>query len=277
MPYSLASGPHARAVYGSAMTSPVQNPPAVARPFAFGGSFVGTLHERIGLPCQDACCELRIDPDQLVISVADGLGSAERADEGAVLAANSACKAVTEALAESAEIGAAAEAGVRAAREALERQAEGKDCELRNFATTLIVAVAQGDSLQVAQIGDGAVVAALEDELDLVSGPGDSEYVNEVTPLTSDYWESALQISELRSGVRCFAVFTDGCQRAALKRERSGFVAFPGFFTPVFEFALGLAEPDSGSIAIEQLLKSAKFRDNCEDDSTLVIGVLENG
>jgi hypothetical protein len=259
------------------MTSPVQNLPAVARPFAFGGSFVGTLHERIGLPCQDACCEERIAPNQLVVTVADGLGSAKRADEGAVLAATSACKAVKLALANSAAIGEAAEAGVRAAREALERQAEGKDCELRSFATTLIVAVAQDDALQVAQIGDGAVVAMVEGDLELVSGPGDSEYVNEVTPLTSELWESALQISELRSGVRCFAAFSDGCQRAALKRERGCFVAFPGFFTPVFEFALGLAEPDSGSIAIEQLLKSAKFRDNCEDDSTLVIGVLENG
>jgi hypothetical protein len=259
------------------MTSPVQNPPAVARPFAFGGSFVGPLHEQIGLPCQDACCERRIAPNQLVIAVADGLGSADRADEGAILAANSACKAVALALAESVEIGAAAEAGVRAAREALELQAAGKSCELRSLATTLIVAVAQGDALQVAHIGDGAVVAAIGDDLDLVSGPGDSEYVNEVTPLTSELWESALEISEVRRGVRCFAVFSDGCQRAALKREQGNFVAFPGFFSPVFEFALGLAEPDSGSIAIEQLLKSTKFRDNCEDDSTLVIGVLENG
>ena len=257
---------------GGAILPAMPNP----RPFAFGGSFVGTLHERIGLPCQDACCELRIAPNRLVVAVADGLGSAERADEGAVLAANAACKAVSDALAESASIGEAAETGVRSAREALELQAKGKDCELRNFATTLIVAVAEDQQLQVAHVGDGAVVA-LADELDLVSGPGESEYVNEVTPLTSDQWEEALAISEARSGVRAFAVFSDGCQRAALQRKSGNFVAFEGFFSPIFEFSLGLADPNTGSIAIEELLKSAKFRDNCEDDSTLVIGVLENG
>ncbi len=256
-----------RAVYLTRMSNP--------RPFAFGGSFIGPLHERMGLPCQDACCERRIDANQLVVAVADGLGSAERAEEGAILAANAACKAVAEALADSADLGAAAVAGLRQARSALQRHAEGKGCELRSFATTLIVAVARDDALQVAQIGDGAVVADCAGKLDLTSSPGDSEYVNEVTPLTSDLWEEALRVCELRKNVRCFAVFTDGCQRAALKRNRSEFVPFDGFFAPIFEFALSVSDPQEGSATIEQLLKSAKFRDNSDYDSTLVIGVLE--
>jgi hypothetical protein len=145
---------------------------------------------------------------------------------------------------------------------------------LRELACTIIVVLTYEDTIAVAHVGDGAVVAKTNDGLKLISEPEESEYVNEVVPLTSMEWEKSLRISAKVSGVEGVAVFTDGCQRAALLRTQNGLQPYDRFFEPLFAYAQELDNLIYGEQDIRDLLASQKMSENSEDDKTLVISVL---
>jgi hypothetical protein len=244
----------------------------------FGASVIGPLHVRLGLPCQDACSFRSLEGESAVIAVADGLGSASRSEVGAQLAVEAACRTATEILERPGpeeSLGDVVKAAVTAARSALEQRVGEDGVDLRDLACTLIVVAVRRDRIATAHIGDGAVVADAPPGLLLVSAPGDSEYANEVTPLTSDDWESSLRIIPLVVSVRSFAVLTDGCQRAALRKVRYGFEPFEPFFSPIFAYARGLADTAEGDEEVRALLSSAKVRGNSEDDKTLVVATIQ--
>jgi hypothetical protein len=162
----------------------------------------------------------------------------------------------------------------QAARRALEAKAAEDQCALRDLACTIIIAVARKDQLAVVHIGDGAVVAQTDNGLQLVSGPGESEYSNEVMPLTSSHWEDELRFSSVITGIRCVAVFTDGCQRAAFRKSADRVVPFEGFLCPIFAYASELQDQLVAEQEIRSLLMSNKLCENSEDDKTLVVAVL---
>lgn len=194
------------------------------KPYVFGATVAGPLHIERGIVCQDAHACKALGEKMLAIAVADGLGSARRSDLGAKTAVSAAMRMLAGRLAAESEELSEEEAAhlVRAtaqsARTALESLAGEEGDELRTFACTLIVILASEASVVVAHIGDGGVVAAMADGLKVVSSPGAAEYANEVVPLTSEHWESALRVSYCREDISCLAAFTDGCQRAALRR-----------------------------------------------------------
>jgi hypothetical protein len=245
-------------------------------PNGFGSSVVGALHERDGLPCQDAYAMIRVEPDTLVVAVADGLGSARHSAHGSGTAARIAAESVAAGLRSgiNADPSELAEAGIVSARLQLEQEAEALGCELRDLGTTRLVAIAVQQMLVAAQIGDGAVVANQPQGAGLVMPPTENEYTNEVDPLTMNDWHGQIRVSALWPECNAFAVFTDGCQRAALQRANGDWRAFPGFFRPLFSFARTVAAPEDGEIALRELLESDKVCANCDDDKTLVIGVL---
>ena len=111
--------------------------------------------------------------------------------------------------------------------------------------------------------------------LSLISSPGESEYTNEVVPLTSKEWQDSLRIASGESPIRGIAVFTDGCQRAAFRKEEDALVPFEGFFTPVFNYARKVTDAATGASEIAELLASAKLCEHSDDDKTLVVGVVE--
>lgn len=232
----------------------------------------------MGIPCQDAWAYALFESGLVVVAVADGLGSASRSDLGARTATDAAVQAAgargSGGSDEPGALGDIARAAVRAAREALEDRAGREACELRDLACTLIVALLSGDRVAVAHVGDGAVVARCDGALRLASAPAPSEYANEVVPLTTDAWRESIRTQESVSDVRCVAVLTDGCQRAALARRDGDLVPFAGFFDPVFAFAQSLATLEEGEEELRALLASEKVCRNSEDDKTLVIAVL---
>lgn len=250
-------------------------PPPV--PVAFGSSVIGEQHQRTDLPCQDAHAFAALHPSTLIVAVADGLGSASESAHGATIAARVAVDVIAQGIREKidADLTELAEAGIYAARQQLELEAEHLPCQLRDLATTLIVAVAVEQTLAVAQIGDGAVVAEQSSGPALILAPTDSEYVNEVDPLTMDNWQDRIRVSPLWPECLAFAAFTDGCQRAALKRDQQNWQAFPGFFRPLFAYARTVQTAAEGQQELDELLLSEKVCDNCDDDKTLVIGVLD--
>ena len=245
----------------------------------FGTSVIGPLHIQLGIPCQDACAYEILPFDWGIIAVADGLGSASKSDIGAKIAVEAAVKAgkefITKKKNDEIIYDEILREAVFSARKSLETKANEEQCNLRDLACTIIIVVNYKDTISVAHIGDGAVVAKTKDNLKLISGPGESEYVNEVVPLTSKEWEKSLRISPIISNIECVAVFTDGCQRAALLRTQNDVLPYDQFFRPLFSYAQEeLDDLSQGEEDIRNLLASHKMCDNSEDDKTLVISVL---
>lgn len=250
-------------------------------PYVFGASVVGPLHVRNDLPCQDACSYQVLPSGWVVIAVADGLGSARRSEVGAVTAVTGTIEGIRRLLAEpsgyEASLPDAARNGVYSARAALETKASELGLDLRELACTMIVVVGRARSVSVAHVGDGAVVGLVESQLILLSGPGESEYVNEVVPLTADSWEAAVRVTTEITGLQCVAAFTDGCQRAALLRSEGGLEPFARFFLPLFAYAQEVQDVEVGSDEIAEFLSSERLNAHFDDDKTLVVAVLDRG
>jgi len=237
------------------------------------------MHLQREMPCQDACAYAATAEDAIVIAVADGLGSAARSDAGASLAVASAFRSCMTALGSGSDGERGLVEVVRSAatnaREELERHAQDESCNLRDLGCTLIVSIAMRGQFAVAHIGDGAVVGEIDGVLSLISGPGESEYTNEVVPLTSKEWQDSLRIASGESSIGGIAVFTDGCQRAGFRKEGDHLVPFAGFFAPVFNYARTVTDAATGASEIAELLASAKLCEHSDDDKTLVVGVIE--
>lgn len=256
----------------------------LATPYFFGASVIGSLHVQLAMPCQDSFAFKTIDKDFAVAAIADGLGSALKADIGAKVAVKSAVESVEKAITATAiathknvDITILAKDAVTAARGALEKRAKTEKCSLRDLACTLLVAITLKDAVAAVHIGDGALVIDTDNGLHLITGPGESEYTNEVTPLTSQDWEESLKSTATVSGVNGIALFTDGCQRAGLKKADNSYTPFEGFFRPLFTYATQIDDFEQANQDIYDLLTSGKLSEHSEDDKTLVLGILPKG
>src|SRR5262249_39917045 len=133
-----------------------------------GASVQGRSHRRANMPCQDAHRWAPAGAGNFVAAVADGAGSSACADIGARLAAESAVDEARTLLGSAVPgndqewIG-LLQAVFRAGRAVLHTQADDFGFSVSDFATTLLVVIATPERLAVGQIGDGAVVARLQD------------------------------------------------------------------------------------------------------------------
>src|SRR5579859_6674515 len=129
-------------------------------------SVVGVSHSRALLPCQDAYRWQTLPGGFLLIAVADGAGSASLADAGAAIAVDAALARMVDLANKMPDDRLVTDDSLaevlRAARCAVATDAAFKDVELREMASTLIVAVVGPHWMGVAQVGDGAVVVANE-------------------------------------------------------------------------------------------------------------------
>jgi len=252
----------------------------LATPYFFGASVTGPLHVQLDMQCQDSFAFKTINEDFAVAAISDGLGSALKADIGAKVAVKSAVKSVErviKATPKNVDITNLAKDAVSAARGALEKRAKTEGCSLRDLACTLLVAITLKDAVAAVHVGDGALVADTDTGFNLITGPEESEYTNEVTPLTSQDWEKSLKSTSTVFGVNGIALFTDGCQRAGLKKVDNRYTPFEGFFGPLFRYATQIDNFEQANQDIYDLLASDKLSKHSEDDKTLVLGILPKG
>lgn len=253
-----------------------ERPAAVlAPPYAVAAAVCGPHHRSVELPCQDAFAAI-IGSNRVVVAVADGLGSARHSHVGASISSQAAVADATARLERGpTRLRTTCRASITSARKQLEAHARETGEELRSYASTLLVVCASGDSLAVAHIGDGAVVGDVGGRLELLSGPGSSEYANEVEPLTSETWRANVRVSGIFSGVTAFVAFTDGCQRAALLKAGTDVTPYPGFLSPLLQHARAASDPATASEELATLLDGPKMTEHSEDDKTLVIAILQ--
>lgn len=247
-------------------------------PYIFGTSVIGPIHKQLDIPCQDACASEVLSGYSIMV-LADGLGSAKKSEIGAKEVVKTAVQTWKSLISEKNNKELNYEQVLReiifSSRKALETRAIDEQCDLHDLACTIIVVLAFEDNIGVAHIGDGAVVAKTDKELLIVSEPGESEYINEVVPLTSKNWEVYLRVVKEINNVECVAVFTDGCQRASLLKTQDGLQPYDQFFNPLFRYAKELEDLKQGEEQIRKFLSSQKMSDTSEDDKTLLISVLK--
>jgi hypothetical protein len=241
-----------------------------------GASVRGLRHEKSGKPCQDAHHWQVTTDNILVATVADGAGSANLAEVGAVEAARAAIEHLSQR--DSKMSWPADETGWRSllmealktAREALVGEAAAKQVLLRELATTLLLVVATPDVVAAAQVGDGAVVLAEgSDNLIALTRPTVSEYLNETTFLTSNDALEMAQIAVHPGGLKQLAMLSDGLQMLALKMP-TGTPHVP-FFLPLLRLVEKAVDASAAQDQLTAFLTSAKVRERADDDLTLLL------
>ncbi len=244
-----------------------------------GASALGTSHARRGQPCQDWQSYRCLPGGGLVVAVADGAGSAglaERGSQRAVEAALDAAALAAQALlankpqVEPTDWNDLMRWVFSQARKAVAARAHSEHHLLRQYATTLSVAVAAGGWLAVAQIGDGAVVVedasgALIAATRLQKG----EYANETHFLTDRGAVKRLETWVDTRPVKALAAMSDGLVRLAL-RLPSGEPHRP-FFAPLFHFIANVTDEPQARQQLADFLSSERVCARTDDDKSLVL------
>jgi hypothetical protein len=256
---------------------------------------VGTAHVRRGLPCQDACrCEelaTAAGEPLLLALVADGAGSAPRAEIGSRLA----CDLVqAELRAFFAAGGALGDLSRQAVEDLLARlqgavavRAEADGCRVRDYACTLLAAVVGTDRAVFFQVGDGAIVVsaaaggaegpAAESpgqetaaEYGWVFWPGSGEYENVTFFATEPDAKEHLEWDLLLRPIEEIALFSDGLQRLAL-HYASRTVHAPFFRSKLSVLSESAASPEALAAGLSNFLASPEVDLRTDDDRTLVL------
>jgi len=242
-------------------------------------SVQGRSHEQRDLPCQDAGAVTVTDDGVLIAVVADGAGSALRAEEGSALAVERALASLAQAVIsgplDAKALEAATAAAFTAARVALEEHAATARAPIADFHTTLLSAVVSGDTVTVGHIGDGVVVIEnAGGELETIALPEHGEYANSTYFLTQmPQLADRLHIRSLDRSARAIALTSDGLLDVAFSDPYATCAPWESFFTPLFERIR--REPPALDLTpkLAGLLRSAKIRNQTSDDVTLVIAV----
>jgi hypothetical protein len=245
-----------------------------------GVSVQGYSHLRDGMECQDAYRHTFVaTPGAHVLAVADGAGSRARSAEGAALAVGLANSLLAQRLGSACApdttdswrslLGAAYEQIVSAFLAAIERMGPDRG----EFAATLTAVVLSPPWIGVASIGDGFVIARVDnpdgtDGFHLVSFAASAgEYVNETVFLTS---KGALE----RVCINCLydpeltavMLSTDGLVPAAIRQQGGRRRPNRSFLEPVFG-----ALDDPAEIA--RFLLEDRISALSADDKTLLMAV----
>jgi hypothetical protein len=240
-----------------------------------GASVQGTSHIKVSLPCQDAYAYKVINDSIIVAAVADGLGSALYAQVGAQLAAAGAITCVEQKLVS--EVPGDEAAWVQLVRDCflsacarLEEEAQKNQAILRDYSTTLILAIVTSDWLVTGHIGDGAVVASLEDSgLVLVSLPKNDEYVNVTYPLTMPDMVNVAEFKACPTRVNALALMSDGMQQVSIHSADN--TPHLPFFEPLFRQLPGVKDMHKASQNLAEFMASDPINSHTDDDKTLVL------
>jgi hypothetical protein len=122
------------------------------------------------------------------------------------------------------------------------------------------------------QIGDGAIVARLDDDSFLtVVSPRPREYLNETTFLTSESFLDEVDYCVLPVAVTGLALLTDGLQMLALNMPQGK--PHPAFFSPLLRQLAGAPAGAATQVQLQRFLQSPRVTSRTDDDLTLILAV----
>ena len=235
-------------------------------------SVAGSGHRARGLPCQDASDVVVLPDGTLLAAVADGAGSAPCSAEGARLAVGTALHVLWDALDDPGphDVPAALTEAFRAARDVIAEVAAAAGRPARDYAATLLVAVAAADALHVAQTGDGAIVVRdAAGGLAAATLPQNGEYANETFFVTTPGGDGPRFRATLPAAAG-LALTTDGLLPIAVDLATTA--PHAPFFAPLLAYVA--AEPDDAARGgLARFLAADRVASRVDDDLTLVLAV----
>ena len=242
-------------------------------------SVLGTAHARASVPVQDTSAAAiftdACGAEILVAAVSDGAGSAAQSHIGAQqacamwleavrcwFAAGGNCVALTEDF---------LPRWIEAFQRHIETTAHDAGFEVEEYACTFLSAVVAPDCVVYFQLGDGAMIEAVEQSYNVVCWPQQGEYANMTNFLTDADAAQKCFVEVRPHAVTELALFTDGIQNLVLDyRTRT---AHAPFFEPLFAWLRPHAAGHSRELseALSVYLNSAKINARTDDDKTLLL------
>jgi len=239
-------------------------------------SLQGSFHTAKGGSCQDSNRVEVLGAESngtLIACVADGAGSAKHSEEGSKLACDSIVQSAISYLESNDSFDEFdEEVALRwcdESRMAIQRDADGRNCKVRELATTLCVAIlSQGRSIFF-QIGDGAIVLENNGIYGVVFWPQSGEYANSTNFLTAENYQQHLEFSTAQDCFSGVALLTDGLERLALLFESE--TPHPPFFDPLFKALRKTDDLESLGLELHRFLQSESVESRSDDDKTLIL------
>ena len=237
----------------------------------------GTSHDRTGTRLQDAyaCYAPSHSLAPFFTIVSDGAGSASFGGQGASLACRSVVVRARSFFARSQSLPSTSEIEdwVDGTRDLISAVATRRKIPTREFAATLVCAIAGPGELIVAHIGDGCVVAqdGSTGEWIAPSWPQHGEYAS-TTFFITDAAELRLRIMRVPMQVASLAIFSDGIERLVL--DMAAMRPFGGFFDSVIRPILatpGVGRDPMLSAQLRAYLSSETVNARTDDDKTLIL------
>lgn len=244
----------------------------------------GTSHVRRREPRQDArqvrCVR---DGDVIIVVVADGAGSAAQGGTGAAVVCRLLAMQAVDELKRTAVTDLKADLlhdWIDTARDLLGNGAARRGRSLRDYATTLLLAISDGRRTITAHVGDGAIVVRQADEgtWDVLSWPATGEYAS-TTYFVTDEPSPQVRINVHDTAITGLALFTDGIERLVL--DLTNKVPHSSWFDRMAApLDRGLNEAGQGvridlplSDALARYLDSDRVCERSDDDKTLTLSV----
>lgn len=238
----------------------------------------GTAHARAGSRRQDAMAAFAAHEGKVIVAIAcDGCGSATHGRTGAKLVAATLARCAKLHLQTADRLPGHVQltAWLENARKRLLVTAARLDLPTRDFATTVVFALSDGQSSIVCHVGDGAAVGrcAISGTWVALSWPAAGEYAGTTDFMTDD--RPVLRATIVEGGIDRLALFTDGLERLALNfREQT---PHPQFFEALdarLPCHHPLGHDVSTSHTLAALLDGEAVCARTDDDKTIIFAAL---
>lgn len=234
----------------------------------------GRGHIKTDTPCQDKTRFL-YENETSVIALADGAGSAVMSHFGAEYVTKRICELLTQQfdIYFNEDDGAAIKRViVGTLMDGLEKLAQDIDCEVKDLASTLLVAAVKDGKYIILHIGDGVIGYVKNEELKIASHPENGEFVNTTVFVTSKDALSTMKMMKGQlNGITGFALMSDGTEASLYnKREKS--------LAPALKKIMDLSQVIKSDCLQSEMERSFEnvIKNSTTDDCSLIILVEED-
>lgn len=244
-------------------------------------SVIGQAHINQQTLCQDRllcrAIETKIDGEVLIAVVADGAGSTAHGQIGA----ETACETFVSQVADFLNSG---NASVESLNEdfgkfwigffqtKIKQIADEKKIEIRDFASTLIGAVAGKNATVFYQVGDGGAVFSTNGQNESYQfgiEPTESEYVNTTEFLTDDAAIESLRFVLINEKIEDLILFSDGIFAVAVDYQKNK--PHEPFLMPMIAPLRNGNSANGLNEKLANFLASPKLNEKTDDDKTIIL------
>jgi len=183
---------------------------------------IGKSHIKAKKVCQDKT--FTYTQNNLVVSaLADGAGSYEYSDIGAIIACKSICKYIGDNFDELINISNANEVITMIVNHVVEEivaKADEMNCDKDKLSSTLLCVAIKNDDVIVFHVGDGLIAGLKNGELKTLTMPDNGEFANATYFITSPRaFEKARLLKGKTTGFQGFALMSDGSSASLYNKK----------------------------------------------------------